>query len=105
MPDVLSRSTQGPLRERVSDFGQQYPFAAADQHKQRGRSNRRRTFRSVFAENVTIGLIQNKLIASDFKRLPGVALAARDRIRDHEFGIAIHFSGINVGHAEFDATA
>jgi putative transcriptional regulator len=34
-----------------------------------------------------------------------VALAARDRIRDHELGIAIHFSGIDVGHAELDATA
>ena len=34
-----------------------------------------------------------------------VVLAARDRIRDHEFGVAIHFSGIDVGHAEFDATA
>jgi hypothetical protein len=34
-----------------------------------------------------------------------VALAVSDRIRDHEFGIAIHFSGIDVGHAELDATA
>ena len=34
-----------------------------------------------------------------------VALAARDRVRDHELGVAIHLRGIDVGHAELDATA
>ena len=33
-----------------------------------------------------------------------VALSG-DRLGDHRFGIAIHFGGVDVGHAEFDAAA
>src|SRR6266481_4570023 len=33
-----------------------------------------------------------------------VALSG-DRVSDHQFGIAIHLGGIDVGHAEIDATA
>ena len=29
----------------------------------------------------------------------------RDRIRDHELGVAIHLGGVDVGHAGFDAPA
>ena len=65
----------------------------------------------------TIGLqpLQRSLAGGDGAAPRGVArqhlrdqekpvALARDRIRDHELRIAIHLGGIDMGHAEIDAT-
>src|SRR6202171_5626441 len=41
----------------------------------------------------------------DFRDQKNLVALSGDRLGDHQFGIAIHFGGVDVGHAEVDAAA
>jgi len=38
-----------------------------------------------------------------FRNQEDLVAPSGDRFRDHQFGVAIHFGGVDMGHAEIDA--
>jgi hypothetical protein len=51
------------------------------------------------------GAAPRSVARQHFRHQENLVALSGDRVRNHQFGIAIHLGGVDVGHAEIDATA
>ena len=95
-------------------------FAGADQFLERGNGFRQR-IRSAPVQQITIepvgfqplqrtlagrdGAAPRRVARQDFRDQENLVAPPRDGFGDHQFRIAIHLGGIDVGHAEIDTPA